>query len=65
MKKIATMLAAGVVALGASAQAAEVSSTEYALITIPMVQGASAYNLVGISALDHRDRKSTRLNSSH
>ena len=49
MKKIATMLAAGVVALGASAQADQVESTEYALITIPVVKGASAYNLVGIS----------------
>lgn len=49
MKKIATMLAAGVVALGASAQADQVESTEYAVITIPMVRGASAYNLVGIS----------------
>ncbi|MBQ6245800.1 MAG: hypothetical protein IJK04_02960 [Kiritimatiellae bacterium] len=49
MKKITTLFAVGVVALGASAQADQVESTEYALITIPMVQGASAYNLVGIS----------------
>lgn len=48
MKKIATMLAAGVVALGASAQAAEVSSTEYALITIPVVAGD---NLIGVSVI--------------
>lgn len=46
MKKLACMLAAGVVALGASAQAAEVYSDEYAVITIPVAAGN---NLIGIS----------------
>jgi hypothetical protein len=51
MKKIATLFAVGVVALGASAQAAEVPSDEYAVITIPLVEGANAYNLVGVSVV--------------
>lgn len=50
MKKIATLFAVGVVALGASAQADgvqhTVESTEYAVITIPVVAGN---NLIGIS----------------
>ena len=46
MKKIATLFAVGVVALGASAQATEVPSDEYAVITIPLSAGD---NLVGVS----------------
>ena len=48
MKKITTLFAVGVVALGASAQATEVSSDEYALITIPVVAGD---NLIGVSVV--------------
>lgn len=44
MKKFAMMLAAGVVAFGASAQAASVESTTYAVITVPI---ASGYNFIG------------------
>lgn len=51
MKKIATLFAVGVVALGASAQAAEVRSDEYAVITIQLTEGESAYNLVGVSVI--------------
>lgn len=46
MKKFAFALAAGVLAAGVSAQAAEVSSAEYAVITIPVTAGN---NLIGIS----------------
>ena len=45
MKKFAMMLAAGVVAFGASAQAASVESTTYAVITVPIVSG---YNFIGV-----------------
>lgn len=49
MKKFAMLLAAGVIALGASAQAASVPSTDtYAVITIPVVVGD---NLIGVSVL--------------
>ena len=47
MKKFAMLLAAGVIAFGASAQAASVASTDtYAVITIPVVAGD---NLIGVS----------------
>lgn len=46
MKKAIAALAAGVFAVGVSAQAAEVESAEYAVITIPVTEG---YNLIGIS----------------
>lgn len=46
MNKLACMLAAGVLAAGASAQAAEVYSPEYAVITVPVTTGN---NLIGIS----------------
>lgn len=58
MKKIATLFAVGVVALGASAQADQVSSTEYAVITIPVVSGD---NLVGISVAADATTLSTLL----
>lgn len=58
MKKIATLFAVGVVALGASAQATEVPSDEYAVITIPVVSGV---NLVGISVAADRAKFSTLL----
>ena len=46
MKKFAMLLAAGVIALGASAQAAPVESVTYAVITVPI---ASGYNFIGVS----------------
>ena len=46
MKKFAMLLAAGVIALGASAQAASVESVTYAVITVPIV-GNNGYNFIG------------------
>lgn len=46
MKKFAMLLAAGVIALGASAQAAPVESVTYAVVTVPVVNG---HNFIGIS----------------
>lgn len=46
MKKFAMLLAAGVIALGASAQAADVESVTYAVITVPVAAGN---NFIGVS----------------
>ena len=46
MKKFAMLLAAGVIALGASAQAADVQSVTYAVITVPVAAGN---NFIGVS----------------
>ena len=46
MKKFAMLLAAGVIALGASAQAAPVESVTYAVITVPVAAGN---NFIGVS----------------
>lgn len=56
MKKFAMLLAAGVIALGASAQAASVASADtYAVITIPVYPGN---NLIGVSVLPMADVQS-------
>ena len=46
MKKFAMLLAAGVIALGASAQAESAESVTYAVITVPVAEG---YNFIGVS----------------
>lgn len=56
MKKFAMLLAAGVVAFGVSAQAAQVASADtYAVITVPIYPGN---NLIGVSVLPMADVQS-------
>lgn len=56
MNKIAFALAVGAIAAGVSAQATEVSSAEYAVITIPVTAGN---NLIGVSVVADKVAVST------
>ena len=56
MKKFAMLLAAGVIALGASAQAADVESVTYAVITVPVAAGN---NFIGVSVTPINNQNDT------